>query len=198
MPRRRAELRGQERLHEIPGHGRANDAATDADDVHVIVFDSLSRRKVIVNQSGPGPRNLVRADRGAHAAAADGHSALHRARRHRAGEWDDEVRIVVVGAQLVRAEVDDVVSGGAQSPRQVLLQCKAPVISRDAHAHGVFSALWLQRSDGRGAANESARRAPAASWSASTTASSRRTRPAGIDRSPAYRRTSMSAFSGPV
>src|SRR5262245_24731146 len=172
MPRRLAELRGQERLHEIPGHGRAYDAAADADDVHVNVLDSLGRRKVVVNQSGPDPRDLVRTDRGADAAAAKGHSALHRARRYRAAERDDEVRIVVVGAQLVRAEIDDVVSGGAQSGGQVRLQFKAPVVCRDSHAHGVFSALWLQRSDGRGAATESARRPAAASWSASRTASS--------------------------
>ena len=51
MPRRLAELRPQERLHEIPGHGRSYDARTDAEEVHVIVLDSPSRRVVVVNQS---------------------------------------------------------------------------------------------------------------------------------------------------
>src|SRR5215831_8708749 len=116
MSGRVAEFRGQERLNKIPRYGSPDGAATDADDVHVVVFDPLSRGKVVMNQSGTDARNLVGADRGADTAAANGDSALHGARRNRLGQRDDEVRIVVVGAQLVRSEIDDIVSGGAQTP----------------------------------------------------------------------------------
>src|SRR5262245_26614077 len=122
MSGRVAEFRDQERLNQVPGDGRPDGATTDANDVHVIVFDALSGGEVVMNQSGTGARNLVRADRGPDAAAADGDSALHRTRRDRLGERDDEVRIVVVGARLVRTEIDDIVPGGAQTRGQILLQ----------------------------------------------------------------------------
>src|SRR5262245_1604933 len=198
MTGRVAELRGQERLNKIPRDGGPDGAAPDADDVHVIVLDALSRGKVVMNQSGTGARNLVRADRGTDAATADGNSALHRTRRHRLRERDDEVRIVVVGAQLVRPEINDIMSGSAQTRGQVLLQLESPMIGRDSHVHDVVSAIWFQRPDGPGAVNEWSRSAPAASWSASTRARPRLIRPAGIERSAVYRRASMSAFSGPV
>src|SRR5262245_475524 len=172
MPGRVAEFCGQKRLTEIPRDGGADGAATDADDVHVVVFDPLSRGKVVMNQSGTDARNLVGADRGPDAAAANGDSALHGARRNRLGERDDEVRIVVVRAHLVRSEIDDIVSDGAETRGQVLLQLESPVIGRDSHVHDVVSAIWFQRPDGPGAVNEWSRSAPAASWSASTRARS--------------------------
>src|SRR5215510_9261403 len=141
MSGRVAEFRGQERLNKIPRDGGPDGAATDADDVRVVVFDPWSRGKVVMNQSGTGARNFVGADRGSDAAAAHGDSTLHGARRDRLGERDDEVRIVVVGAQLVRSEIDDVVSSGAQTRGQVLLQLESPVIGRDSQVHDVVSAM---------------------------------------------------------
>src|SRR5262249_54532501 len=38
----------QERLDEVPGHGRADGSAAHAEDVHVIVLDSLPSREVVV------------------------------------------------------------------------------------------------------------------------------------------------------
>jgi len=128
-------LGGQERLHDIPGHTRPHRAAADADHVHVIVLDSLARGKMVMDEPGADPGNLVRADRGSHTAAADSHSALERPRRHRLGERDDEVRIVVVRGQRVRTEIDDVVPGGAEPADEVLFQGKTSVIGGDSHAH---------------------------------------------------------------
>src|SRR5262249_60059417 len=105
------------------------------------------------NRSGPGARNFGGAARGPDAAAAQGTPAPHGARRDRLGERDDEVRIVVVGAQLVSTEIDDIVSGGAQTRGQVLLQLESPVIGRDSHVH-VSSPLCRQRPDGPAAVNE--------------------------------------------
>ena len=109
------ELGGDKRLHEIPGHARSDRAATDADNVHVVVFDSLHCRKMVMDQPGADPRDLVRADRRADAAAADGHAALQGSRRHRLRERDDEVRIVVVRVHRVGAEIRDVMSRRAEA-----------------------------------------------------------------------------------
>ena len=126
VSRRLAELGGQEGLHEVPGHARPRRAATDADDVHVVVLDALRRGEMVMDQPRPDTRNLVRADRGPHTAAADRHAALHRACRYGLSERDDEVRIVVIRAQLVGAEIDDVVSGGTELRQQVFLQLEPP------------------------------------------------------------------------
>jgi len=137
-----AELGGQERLHEVPGHAGPHRAATDADDVHVVVLDPLPGGKVIMDQRGTNTRHLVGADGGAHAAAADGHAALDRPRRHSLGERDDEVRIVVVWTQLVRPEIDDVVSRCAELSDQILFQAEPPVIADlFALAHGLVEAF---------------------------------------------------------
>src|SRR5262245_35554492 len=139
MARRLAELGGQERLHEVPGSAWADRAAPETDDVHVIVFDALLGREVIIDQRGPNSRNLVGADRDAHPAATESDPALDRACRHGLSERDDEVRIVVILVQLVRAEIDDVVAGRAQLRDHILLQGEPAVIGRDSYAHGDVS-----------------------------------------------------------
>ena len=77
-----AELGGQERLDEVPGHGRSHGPAAHAEDVHVIVLDALPGREMVVDQRGADARNLVGADRRADAAAADRHAAVHLSRCH--------------------------------------------------------------------------------------------------------------------
>src|SRR5262249_34546967 len=117
MPGRVAEFRGQERLNKIPRDGGPDGAAPDADDVHVVVFDALSRGKVIMNQSGTSARNFVGADRGPDAAGDKGAPPAPGARRGRLGGREDEVRIGGVGAQLGRPENNDIMSGGAPTCR---------------------------------------------------------------------------------
>src|ERR1022692_243560 len=102
---------GQEGLHEIPSQSRTGSPSANAKDVHVIVLDSLFRRKMIEDQTGVDTRNLVGADRSADAAAANRHATIHLARDHSPRKWNDKVRIVVVGYQRVRAEVNDLVPG---------------------------------------------------------------------------------------
>ena len=67
------------------------------------------------------PGDLVGADRRADAAAADRHAALDLSRHHRLAERNDEVGIVVVRIQRVRAEVDDLVARGPQTRDRALL-----------------------------------------------------------------------------
>src|SRR5262249_14897011 len=49
----------QERLDEVPGHGRAHRSTAHAQHVHVIVLDSLSGGEVIVDQRGADASDLV-------------------------------------------------------------------------------------------------------------------------------------------
>src|SRR5262249_18401984 len=89
--------------------------------------------EVIVDQRGANAGDLVRADRRASTTAADRDSALDLAGRHGSGERRDEVRIVVVRVEDVRAEIDDLVSGRAQARDQILLQSESTVIGGDSY-----------------------------------------------------------------
>src|SRR5262249_56759626 len=116
-----------------------------------------------VNQPGGDTGNFVRPAGAPHATAAEGHAALERPRRHRLGERNDEVGIVVVRLQRIGAEIDDVVSGGAKPFDELLFQLEPAVIGGNSQAHDVVSAMV----QGRAVYSELNR---AASASASTTA----------------------------
>src|SRR5579884_2760912 len=180
-----AELRGQIRFHQLPCDFRSDRAAAHAQDIHVVVFHSLTRRKVILNEAGANTRNLIGADLGADTAAADGDAALHLAGRNRASEGDDEIGVVVAGNEAVRAEVDDFVSSSAETVEDIVLQVKSSVIGCNPYAHTTPPSWAAARP---GAAAESAR----------SSARAPRTRPAGIAGSPAIRRFTISAYPSPV
>src|SRR5215831_9126488 len=82
------ELSREERLEEIPGGLRANHATTQTDDVHMIVLDPLSRRKVIHYQSCACTVNFVCGDAHAHATPTHRDAALQVTCGHRPCEWD--------------------------------------------------------------------------------------------------------------
>src|SRR5262249_50362277 len=135
------ESRRQERFDQVPGDFRPHGPAAHAQDVHVIVLDPLPGREVVVDQRRTDTLDLVGAHGRADTAAADRHAALHRARRHGPRQWDDEVRIVVVGLERVPAEVDDLVAGGAKPAGQLLLQRESAVIGRDSDTHALAPGL---------------------------------------------------------
>jgi hypothetical protein len=62
MSRRLTKLGREKRLNEIPGDSWSYCPATHAKNIHVIVFDALLGRKMIVNQRSPNTWNLVCAD----------------------------------------------------------------------------------------------------------------------------------------
>ena len=98
MSRGAAVFGGQISLDEIPSDFRANGSSAHAKDVHVIVLDTLLRRKMIVNETGADAVHFVRANRRADAAAADRHAAIHLAGHDRLTERDNVIGIVVVGS----------------------------------------------------------------------------------------------------
>jgi len=121
MARGAAEFCGEKRLHKIPRDFRADSAPTHAKDVHVIILDTLLRREMIVNETGADTSHFVRANRCADATATNRQTAIHLANHHRSREGNDEIRIVVVGRQRVRAEVHELVPGGTDAGDQFFL-----------------------------------------------------------------------------
>ena len=71
MPLGPAELRSEERIDKISRHRRSNNPAAHTDDVHMVVFNSLPGREVIVNQPRSEAQNLLGTDYGTDAAAAN-------------------------------------------------------------------------------------------------------------------------------
>ena len=136
-----AALGGQKGLDQVPSHRWSDCPATHAENVHVIILDPLPGRKVIVDQGCAYAGNLVGTHRCPDAAAADCHAPLDLTRRYSAAERGDEIRIVVVRAQAMRAEIDDLVTGRAELGDQLFLQAKAAVISGHADAHLVVSCI---------------------------------------------------------
>src|SRR5215208_3431082 len=115
-----AELDFQECVDEVPGHRRSHRSTAHAKNVHVIVLHPLPRRKVIVYYRCANTRNLVGADRRSYAAAADGDAALDLSRRHSAPEWDDKIRVVIVGVEVVCPEIGYLVACRPQLRDQLL------------------------------------------------------------------------------
>jgi hypothetical protein len=135
MPLGLAELGCEKCIDQVLGHSRSYGPSAHADDVHVVILNSLLGGEVIMNQPGADPGNLVRTDRGADAAAADRDAALYLPGSDRAGLRYDEVRIIVTRIYAVRSKIDHVVPGFAKMSNQLLLQTKSTVISRNSNAH---------------------------------------------------------------
>jgi hypothetical protein len=73
----------------------------------------------VVYKSGPYTGNLIGADGCAHSTAAECYSAIHLASSHGIGHRDDVIRVIVLGAQLMSAEVYDLVARASQQLRDL-------------------------------------------------------------------------------
>jgi hypothetical protein len=69
-------LRQQEGLDKIPRRFRSYDAAPEANHVHVVILNTLLRRKVVEDQAGSHAWDFVSAYGCTHAASANGDSTL--------------------------------------------------------------------------------------------------------------------------
>ena len=88
------EAGAQEGPHQLPCQLDADHPGAEHQDVHVVVLDALMGRVGVVAEAGADAGELVRRDGGAHAAPADQHAPLHRARRAPPGQRRGHVRIV--------------------------------------------------------------------------------------------------------
>jgi hypothetical protein len=108
--------------------------------------------------SGPAPGRHAR---------PESYSRRPRPRRHSLRQRYNEVGIIVVRRELSRPEIDDEMPHPAQIRLQVFLQLEPAMIGCYSHAHLSYPPVR-----------------PAAAASASTSDSSRPTRPAGMSVSP--------------
>src|SRR5690606_28304968 len=83
----------------------ADHAASQAYQVHVVVFDALACGKWIRDQRRPNSFDLVGGDGSANTTAAYGNTAAHFTRRNSLGKGDDKIRIVVLIVQTVSPKV---------------------------------------------------------------------------------------------
>src|ERR1044071_5920402 len=100
---------------------------------------------MIVNKTGVDSFHFVRTNRSTNAAAADRHATIQLSRGDPISERDNKVRIIVVGIQHMRTEVDDLVPGRADAGDQFLLQSKSTVIRGNSDAHKSPLAIFPQR-----------------------------------------------------
>src|SRR5277367_2662824 len=184
MPRSLAKFGCQNCLNQIPRQFQACDASAQTNDIEIVVFNTLLRRKMVFNQTCADSFDFVRANRSTDATAANRHATIYFVCRHRPRQWNNIIRIVIFRNQLMCAEVINFVTRVAKSGSQLLLQFKSAMICGNSNFHF----LLLSDNDNSLAADRSA----------STSARSRRIRPAGIETSPSYKRASISAFSPPV
>ena len=121
-----AEFGRQICLDKLPCDFRSDRAAAHAQDVHVVVFHALVRGEVVANEAGANAWNLVGANFGADAAAADRDAALHLPGRNGASERNDKIGIVVAGDEAVRSEVDDFMSRRLETPSRSSFKWNPP------------------------------------------------------------------------
>ena len=120
------EFSSQKRLDQIPGQFRSFDASAQANDIEVVVLNSLFCRKVIFDQTGANALDLVRTNRGADAAATNRHATVHFSRSHRPPQRDNEVGIIIIRRQFVSAEINYVMARVAQSGCQLSFSSNPP------------------------------------------------------------------------
>src|SRR5580704_2065354 len=131
-------------LYKVPSDGRSHRSSTHADNVHVVVLDTLFGREMVMHQTRASAHNFVGTDRGADAATADGNAALDIARHYSSGKRDNKVRIVVARVQAVRTEIDHFVPRPPKLRNKFLFQTKSPVVRGDPNPHD-FSSYQAQQ-----------------------------------------------------
>jgi hypothetical protein len=135
MARLLAVLGIKEGLHKVPGNAGSNCTTTHAEDVHMIVFDSLLRGEMVMDQAGMNSLDLIGTDGSSNTAAADRNTALHLSGNDRMGQRNNVVGIVIVMAKLMGPEVYNLMTGSLKLGYQLFLEFEATVICCKSYAH---------------------------------------------------------------
>ncbi len=137
MPLFTAESGSEKSLNELPRKRVTYDETAQADDVEVVVFDALVRRKRFVDEACANADHLVGGNTRPHAAAADGDTAIHVAARDRGRKRNDEIRVVVARLRRFVSIVDHAPTRPLQQADQMLLQLETAVVRRDTNPPGL-------------------------------------------------------------
>jgi hypothetical protein len=116
-----AEASLQKRLNQFPGQCRPDYLPAERKDIHVVVLNALVSGEHVMDETRAHTGNLVGADGGSHATAAERYSTINRAGGYGPGQWDNVIRVIVSGAQLMSAEVHDLVARASEQLRDLFL-----------------------------------------------------------------------------
>jgi hypothetical protein len=128
----------EEGIDQIARSLKSNDSAADAKHVHVVVFDALVSRVVVLNEPGANSWNLVRANGRAHSTAANRQTAAHLAVSSLLRERNHEIGIAVAGIQNVGPEIDHLVARLSEINRRLFFQNESTVVGGDSYSHLCF------------------------------------------------------------
>lgn len=113
--------------------------------LHAIALHDLVGGKMIVHERRTYTAHLVGAYRRADAAATDGDTAFQLTGRDRAGKRRDEIRIVIVQHQRVRAKVANFVPRSAEARDEIFLERETSVVRADPENHCGHRAILRSR-----------------------------------------------------
>src|SRR5439155_24005242 len=110
----------------------------ETEHVHVVVLDALVRGVPIVADRGADAGDLRSGDRGAHARAADKHTALGRAGEDRVADLARLDGIVDPRLRFIRSEVNDLVPEACHRLENPLPQLHSAVVESDRNLHRLY------------------------------------------------------------
>jgi hypothetical protein len=138
MPIGTAESGAKEIFRTIPRNRDTHGAASEAEDIQVIILHPLACRKVIVTERRACAPHLIGSHGSTHAAATYENAALHFSVGHSASEGECKIRVIVARVIYFIAEIDDVVAFGRKQLGELLLHFESAMICAYAHFHLVL------------------------------------------------------------
>src|SRR5262245_39875590 len=135
VPLSSVELRFQKRSYQLTGQFFPDHSGADAEDVHVVVLDSLVRGVRVVADRGPDTSELAGRDRGADSRAADEDTAISAPVLDRLADLGRLVGVVDLRLRRVRSEVDHLVSQSLDFLEHARAQLDPAVVERDRNSH---------------------------------------------------------------
>jgi hypothetical protein len=139
-------LGGNKRMDQFHGHFVTYDARTQAQHIHVIVFDALMSGIGVMADPRTDAGNLVGCHADADSTAAQQDSAIRAAVKNRLSDLPGKIWIVD-GAIGIRPAIDDVVSRRLNDGADPLLQRKTTMITSQRNSHDFQIPVCLRFSE---------------------------------------------------
>jgi hypothetical protein len=115
---------------------RPDDARTQAQNIHIIMFDTLVSGINIMANTGINPVDLIRRDAGSHPRTTYQDSAIGSPTHDFAPKLFSKIRIVN-GLGTVSAKIYRFVSGLLDSANHLILKWKTSMVTRNCYTHSI-------------------------------------------------------------
>ena len=126
VARSAAELRAQKVSIGSHCERRSDHFPSEAEDIHIVIFDALARGERVVYRPSANVGDLVGNNARADAAAANRDPPFDIARSDRSGEGNDKVWIIVLRVQQGGAEVEDFMPSACNASAISAFSAKPP------------------------------------------------------------------------